>query len=223
MVFIALCEGYLGIEPHFELWKYFFAVELQKKKKKPDLAVLMGYASIRLRGSRASEYMSIRLSKSNKGWHKLWFYLRNDAAGPLPIFTGHPIEEAPNVWRYGPIGREQKRLGDLLKAIMTLKGHGLHGTNIIRAYHVRRLASLMARTLPMWKMTPDSAPVGTVMVAGEALSISEIAQCLMEGMECLADPSVDLAPVYLVPWHPMIRPDTGFIKLVSLVRVSFLG
>jgi len=26
--FIVLCEGYLGIEPHFELWRYFFAAEL---------------------------------------------------------------------------------------------------------------------------------------------------------------------------------------------------
>ena len=51
--FVALCEGYLGIEPHFELWKYFFTVELQKKKemKKPDLAVSMGCVSIRLRGN----------------------------------------------------------------------------------------------------------------------------------------------------------------------------
>jgi hypothetical protein len=52
LAFIALCEGYLGIKPHFELWKYFFAVELQRKKvkkKKPaDLAVPMGCTSIRL-------------------------------------------------------------------------------------------------------------------------------------------------------------------------------
>ena len=26
------------------------------------------------------------------------------------------------MWRYGPIGKEQKRLGDLLKAIVILKG-----------------------------------------------------------------------------------------------------
>jgi hypothetical protein len=26
--FVMLCEGYLGIEPHFELWKYFFTVSL---------------------------------------------------------------------------------------------------------------------------------------------------------------------------------------------------
>ena len=50
--FVALCKGYLGIEPHFKLWKYFFAIELQKKeKKKPDLAVQMGCVSIRLQGS----------------------------------------------------------------------------------------------------------------------------------------------------------------------------
>jgi hypothetical protein len=41
----------LGIDPHFELWKYFFTVKLQrkkveKKKKLADLAVPMGYASI---------------------------------------------------------------------------------------------------------------------------------------------------------------------------------
>ena len=47
--FVALCKGYLRIEPHFELWKSFFAVELQKKeRKKPDLAVPMGCASIHL-------------------------------------------------------------------------------------------------------------------------------------------------------------------------------
>ena len=83
MAFVALCEGYLRIKPHFELWKYFFTVELQKKeRKKPDLAVPMGCASIHLRGNRSLEYLSILLSMSNKGWHKLWFYLRNDAAAP---------------------------------------------------------------------------------------------------------------------------------------------
>ena len=180
----------------------------------------MGCASIRLQGSRSLEYMSIPLSKSNKGWHKIWFYLRNDAAPPLPIFTGRLIKEAPDVWRYGPIGREQKRLGDLLKAITTLKGHGLCGTNIVGAYHVRRLAPLMVRALPMYKMTSNSTPEGTMMVVGEALSVNEMAQRIKEVMECPADPSVDLAPVYPVLGHPAMRPDMSFIELVSLLQVS---
>jgi len=167
--------------------------------------------------------MKIPLSKFNKGWHKLWFYLRNDDDAPLSIFIGRLIEETPEVWRYGPIANEQKWLGNLLKAITTLKGHGLRGTGIIGAYHVRRLAPLMAHTLPMYKMMLDSTPEGMVMVAGEALSIGEMAQRIKEAMECPVDPSVDLALVYPVPGHPAMRSDMGFVALVSLLRVSFLG
>jgi hypothetical protein len=78
---VVLCKGYLGIEPHFELWKYFFAVSLQKKREKNnvELLVLMGCARIHLRGGRAARYIPIALTKSNKGWYKLWFYLKNDA------------------------------------------------------------------------------------------------------------------------------------------------
>ena len=32
--FIALCEGFLGISPHFDLWRYFFAITLLKKQEK---------------------------------------------------------------------------------------------------------------------------------------------------------------------------------------------
>ena len=27
-VFVALCEGFLGISPHFNMWRYFFAITL---------------------------------------------------------------------------------------------------------------------------------------------------------------------------------------------------
>ena len=74
----------------------------------------MGCASIRLRGNRASEYMSIPLLKSNKGWHKLWFYLRNDPANPLPVFSCRLVEEALEMWRYGPVAKEQKKLHELV-------------------------------------------------------------------------------------------------------------
>ena len=41
--FIALCEGFLGISPHSNLWWYFFAVTLLKKQ---ELNAPMGCASI---------------------------------------------------------------------------------------------------------------------------------------------------------------------------------
>ena len=121
------------------------------------------------------------------------------------------------MWRYGTIEKEQKRHGDLLKAIATLKGHGLCGTGVVEAYHVWKLALLMARTLPMWKMTPYSTPERTVMVVGEALNIGEMAQCIKESMQCPVDPSMDLTPEYLVSGHPTMWPDVGFVELVSLL------
>ena len=49
--FIALCEGFLGISPHFDLWRYFFTVTLQNKREKSsrqELHMPMGCASIQL-------------------------------------------------------------------------------------------------------------------------------------------------------------------------------
>jgi hypothetical protein len=50
VAFVVLCKGYLGIEPYFELWRYFFSVSLLKKREKnrPDLLVPMGCAGIHL-------------------------------------------------------------------------------------------------------------------------------------------------------------------------------
>ena len=32
VAFFALCEGFLGISPHFDLWRYLFVVNLVKRK-----------------------------------------------------------------------------------------------------------------------------------------------------------------------------------------------
>ena len=86
----------------------------------------------------------------------MWFYAKNAAAAPLPDFTGHLIEEAPLVWSWGPPEKEKRRLFNLLDAIAFLKDHGLHGVGIIGAYHVRRMAPLMACVLKLYGMTPDA-------------------------------------------------------------------
>jgi len=59
----------------------------------------MGCAGIQLQNNQVSEYPSMWLSMSNKGWHSQWFYLKNDTAAPLPEFTERLIKEAPEQWR----------------------------------------------------------------------------------------------------------------------------
>jgi hypothetical protein len=83
--FVVLCEGYLGIGPDFDLWRYFFTVTLQRTKGKGrqvDRHWLMGCAGIHLRNNRVGKYMTLKLVTSNKGWHSHWFYLKNCTAAP---------------------------------------------------------------------------------------------------------------------------------------------
>ena len=117
---------------------------------------MMGCTGIHLRDHRSTEYMICPLSRSNKRWHALWFYVKNDATTLLPDFTGRLIEEALPVWEWGPPEKEKKRLRDLLNAIALLKNHGLRGAGVIGAYHARRVAPLMVRGLPLYGMTPSA-------------------------------------------------------------------
>ena len=78
--------------------------------------------------------------------------MKNNAAAPLLDFTGRLIEEAPQVWSWGPPEKEKKRMRDILDAIVFLKSHDLHRAGVIGAYHVRWVAPLMARALPLYGM-----------------------------------------------------------------------
>jgi hypothetical protein len=98
-----------------------------------------------------------------KGWHKQWFYLKNDTDAPLPTIIDHLIEESPESWGWGPVDVEKRRLDDLLEAITLLKRHGLHATGVIRVYHARRVAPLMVRVLPLYQMMPKASLEGTVL------------------------------------------------------------
>jgi hypothetical protein len=79
----------------------------------------MRCASIHLQSNRAGEYMSLRLSSSNKGWHRQWFYLKDDTAGPLPVFSRRLIEEAPEQWGWGVPGKDKKKIDDHRAAIVS--------------------------------------------------------------------------------------------------------
>ena len=50
--FVALCEGFLGIDPHFDLLWHLFAVNLLKKRvRKRELHVPVGCVGIHLRNN----------------------------------------------------------------------------------------------------------------------------------------------------------------------------
>ena len=61
-------RGVLGIDPHFDLWRHIFAINLLKRRVgKQELHAPMGCVGIHLRNNRADAYPLMRLSTSNKG------------------------------------------------------------------------------------------------------------------------------------------------------------
>ena len=208
----------MGISSHFDLWRYLFAINLVKRwVGKQDLHTPVGCASIHLRNTCAGAYPLMRLATSNKGWHSQWFYVKNDAAAPLLVFTGRYIVETSESWGWGVTTKGKKHLNGLLAALQTLKDRGVKGSGIISAYQARRVASLMARVLPLYQMVPEASFEGMALV-DEALPYSKVAQCIKEAMEPMKDSAgAVLDFVYPVPGHPPMRPKLGFVDFVSFL------
>jgi hypothetical protein len=75
----------MEIDPHFDLWNHFFRVRLLQGSN-AEVAVLGGMVIHVKYGHGVDHYFDIPMSKSLNGWWKMGFFLRNDAAAPLPAF-----------------------------------------------------------------------------------------------------------------------------------------
>ncbi|KAJ1259363.1 hypothetical protein BS78_10G148700 [Paspalum vaginatum] len=86
-IFIHLCEAFLGIVPHFGLWKYLHHC---KPSTKDGVLQVVGGTNLELRRGRQSVYLDIPLKDNNRGWHAKWFIMENHG-NSLPSYW----EEAP--------------------------------------------------------------------------------------------------------------------------------
>jgi hypothetical protein len=155
-IFAAVCEEYLGIAPHWDLWTHLFFAELfasSTGERRVRMAVRAGGCILQLRQARALQYIPAILASSNKGWQRRWFYLRNDD-GRLPSFSQRVVTAAADNWRYGAPCERQKNLQPLLKALEELQERGLTAAGVVAAILRRRVLPLMERRLPLWEMTP---------------------------------------------------------------------
>lgn len=86
--FIHMCEAYLGIPPHFQLWRYFFQV------KKTGKAKVLGNVGFYLRPGLKSSYIDMELLDNTTGWKSDWFYIGNQKP-ELPKHTGFGPTKVP--------------------------------------------------------------------------------------------------------------------------------
>jgi hypothetical protein len=212
-IFAAVCEGYLGIDPHWDLWTHLFSAELFASpmgERRVRAAVRAGGCILQLRQARAPQYIPTILASSNKGWQRWWFYLRNDD-GRLPSFTQRVVTVAADAWRYGTPHDRQKNLQPLLKALEVLQKGGLTASGVIAAIHRRRVLPLAKRRLPLWEMTTETDLEGSRM-SSDPLPVDDL-----HGRVAVALGKPDASALS----QSLMRPDRGCVSLVS-VRSFFL-
>ena len=89
-IFVAVCEGYLGIAPDWELWLHFFRAGLNTKPVGTTgtrKALRAGGCTLQVRQDRQPFYIPVQLASSNRRWYNSWFYLCNDD-GEFPPIPG---------------------------------------------------------------------------------------------------------------------------------------
>jgi hypothetical protein len=67
VVFVTLCEAYMGIVPHFKLWNYFFCAWLRQGLGVE--AIVLGDVEIFIRsGHEVDPYFHIPMTHPPDGW-----------------------------------------------------------------------------------------------------------------------------------------------------------
>jgi hypothetical protein len=73
-IFVHFCEVFVGIKPHWVLFRKFFWLKPQPSNN--DLRVVGG-AGIQMREEAADQYLAYKLIESNQDWKAKWFYISN--------------------------------------------------------------------------------------------------------------------------------------------------
>jgi hypothetical protein len=120
--FITLCESFLGIEPHFLLWRFIFwlrpSVPLSKK---PEL----GGAIISVRAE--SQYLEFSMAASVQGWRTKWFYIKDRKVSSSDEYDIAPFDASQEMkklasWDLPPTDAEMEEIKPLLTRMQALKG-----------------------------------------------------------------------------------------------------
>jgi hypothetical protein len=166
-IFIHLCEAYLGIPPHFGLWKYLYHC-------RPGMVggqhQLVGGASLELRRGRKSEYLDIPLKDSIKGWRLEWFIVENHCKSLLPRSGRQPDVRTPS-WVESPTPSEVTEAKVLLTEICLLKDRGLTAEAVVADFVFKNIQPLKDRAYPayLYNGINDSTRVTNKIIPTEDL------------------------------------------------------
>jgi hypothetical protein len=143
--FITLCESFLGIDPHWVLWKFLFRLRPSVSlTKNPEL----GGAVISVRSE--SHYLEFNMVVSVQGWRKKSFYIKDQKVVSSHKFGIAPFDASKSMtkltsWDSPPTEAEVEDIKPLPTQIQNLKsaaGGGLTGMQLMAFFLQRRIQPL---------------------------------------------------------------------------------
>ena len=148
--YVALCELFLGCEPHFGLWRKLFC--LVPRTQGESLCQVGGAEVWRI---AETGYLSGTPKKAPKNWPLEWFYI-DDVPLPDPVQTGLPkfcnAPLRPRLsWRpRGPQEEDTREIHFLMSRIKLLAKSGLTIVEVMAICIMRGVQPLQYRGKPMW-------------------------------------------------------------------------
>ena len=89
--FVTMCEAFLGMEPHMDLFQWLFSRQALSEGKSL-MITLVGSFVLQKKPSTSGSYPMYTPYDSNWGSHEEWFYIRNPTEAPFLPFTGRRPE-----------------------------------------------------------------------------------------------------------------------------------
>jgi hypothetical protein len=151
--FVTLCESFLGIKPHWILWKYLFRLRPSVSlSQNPEL----GRAIVSIHTE--AHYLEFNMATLVQRWRKKWFYIKDqknsssDQYGIAPFDANKDLKKLSS-WDSPPTKAEMEDIKPLLACIQALKsvsGGALSGTQLMAFFLQRRIQPLQHRVSKLW-------------------------------------------------------------------------
>jgi hypothetical protein len=151
-IFVTVCEAFLGIEPHWGLWRKIFYVKRHNDSNGPPVVGGVGFVV-----RKEVDYFDYPMKESVQGWRNKWFYLRDPVVpgrrSNLPFFDDVLVAHKKKSWNNALSPEEKATADELFKQIVILKNSGgmtMRGTEVVSVFLQRRVQPLMSRPHQLW-------------------------------------------------------------------------
>ncbi|KAK1648892.1 hypothetical protein QYE76_066697 [Lolium multiflorum] len=151
-IFINLCECFLGIHPHWGLWKHIIYLRRNHSK---NAIYNVGGVCICVRPEAG--YFNLKFADSVQGWRKKWLYVKDESSdtqeyGLAPFDLSEDILRRKS-WDAEATTEEIAATESLvarIQALQNTEGQEISGVRIIVHFVQIRVQPLQARTSPLW-------------------------------------------------------------------------